>query len=258
MKKNQDIQFQALVDIMTQLRRECPWDREQTSESLKKYILEEAYEVIESIDRKNWKDLSSELGDLLLQVVFQSEIAREKGYFFIGDVVEGICKKLIERHPHVFGKTKVQSARDVEGNWEHIKINKENRDSLLDGIPKTAPALLTAQRLQEKAAKVNFDWKNISEVIEKLEEEIAEFKKALVDQDKLFVEEETGDILFSIVNLARFLEISAEEALRKSNNKFIRRFKYIERSFDNNYQKMKEDGLETLDKKWEEAKKKIK
>jgi MazG family protein len=249
--------FQQLIDIMEKLRSECPWDREQTADSLKKYILEEAYEVVEAIDHQNWKHLSAELGDLLLQVVFQSEIASEKGYFFIGDVIESICNKLIQRHPHVFGETEVQSAHDVEGNWEYIKVQKEGRRSLLDGIPKTAPALLTAQRLQEKAAKVDFDWKNISEVLKKLEEEITEFKKALSAQNKNLIEEETGDILFTIVNLARFLDITAEEALRKSNHKFVRRFQYIEREFGNNYQKMKDAGLETLDKKWEEAKKKI-
>ncbi len=249
--------FLELVKTMDRLRKECPWDREQTHESLRKYILEEAFEVVETIDKKNWKELGEELGDLLLQIIFQSVIGKESGEFSLESVIETLNNKLVERHPHVFGNKKVDSAKDVESNWEHIKLKNEQRKSLLSGIPKIAPALLRAQRLQERAARVSFDWDHLTDVIEKLEEELKELKKAIDENNHRDMEEEMGDILFSLVNISRFLEISAEDSLRKSNEKFARRFKYIEDSFDNNYKQMKKAGLKELDKKWEEAKKKV-
>jgi len=248
--------FIKLVETMDRLRKECPWDREQTHQSLRKYILEEAYEVIETIDEENWKELGEELGDLLLQIVFQSVIGEESGEFSLESVIDTLNKKLVERHPHVFGSKKVDSAKEVEINWEHIKLKNEQRKSLLDGVPKNSPALLRAQRLQERAARISFDWNHLGEVIEKFEEEIGELKKAIDDKNRRDIEEELGDILFSLVNISRFLEISAEDSLRKSNEKFTRRFKYIEEAFDNNYEQMKKAGLKELDKKWEEAKKK--
>lgn len=248
--------FLTLVDLMNLLRKKCPWDRKQTAESLRKYILEEAYEVIETIDRKKWNDLEKELGDLLLQVVFQSVIAEESGHFSLASVIESINTKLIERHPHVFADKKISSADDVEKNWEHIKIKNGGRNSLLSGIPQFAPALLVAQRLQERAAHVSFDWEKITDVLEKLTEELNELKAAIQDQNKEHSDEEIGDVLFSMVNLSRFLGISAEDALRNTNLKFTKRFQYIERAFDNDYEKMKQADLKTLDEKWEEAKKK--
>jgi MazG family protein len=255
MNKTLSDKFIDLVDIMDKLRNECPWDKEQTHQSLRKYILEEAYEVVETIDNENWEDLKEELGDLLLQVVFQSAIAKESGKFTIDSVIEILNNKLIERHPHIFGDKKVNSAKDVQMNWETIKLKKNKRKSLLEGIPVSAPALLRAQRLQERAAKVSFDWNKLTDVVDKLEEELKELKSAISVNNRQEIEEEMGDMLFSLVNISRFLEISAEDSLRKSNEKFICRFKYIEESFDNNYDQMKKAGLDELDKKWEEAKK---
>jgi MazG family protein len=248
--------FIVLVETMTRLRKECPWDRKQTHQSLRKYVLEEAYEVVETIDNENWKDLEEELGDLLLQIIFQSVIGEESGDFSLEAIIDTLTKKLVERHPHVFGTKKVESAEDVETNWEHIKLVKEQRKSLLDGVPKSAPALLRAQRLQERAARVSFDWDNLPDVIDKVEEELKELKIALNENNRQNMEEEMGDLLFSLVNISRFLDISAEDSLRKSNEKFSRRFNYIEETFDNNYVQMKKAGLKELDKKWEEAKKK--
>jgi MazG family protein len=255
MNKTLSDKFVELVDIMDKLRNECPWDKEQTHQSLRKYILEEAYEVVETIDNENWEDLKEELGDLLLQVVFQSAIAKESGKFTIDSVIGILNNKLIERHPHIFGDKKVNSAKDVQMNWETIKLKKSKRKSLLEGIPVSAPALLRAQRLQERASKVSFDWNKLTDIVDKLEEELKELKSAISVNNRQEIEEEMGDMLFSLVNISRFLEISAEDSLRKSNEKFIRRFKYIEESFDNNYDQIKKAGLDELDKKWEEAKK---
>jgi len=254
--RNLSSKFIELVEIMDTLRRKCPWDKEQTPQSLRKYVLEEAYEVIEAIDKENWEELEEELGDLLLQVVFQATIAKESGKFALENVIEKLNKKLVERHPHVFGDKKAHSAKEVQTNWEKIKIKNNNRKSLLDGIPSNAPALLRAQRLQERAAKVSFDWSRLNDVVNKLDEEIKELKSAIKLKNQREIEDEMGDILFSLVNISRFLEISAEDSLRKSSEKFIRRFKYIEEAFDNNYDQMKNAGLDELDKKWEEAKKK--
>jgi MazG family protein len=248
--------FIDLIDIMVKLRQECPWDKEQTHKSLRKYILEEAYEVIEALDKENWEDLEEELGDLLLQVVFQSVIAKESGKFTLETVIETLNQKLIERHPHVFGDKKVDSAKDVQVSWEKIKLKNKKRKSLLDGVPKNAPALLRAQRLQERASKVSFDWNRLTDVVDKLDEELRELKSAIHVNDQQEIEEEIGDIFFTLVNISRFLEITAEDSLRRSNEKFVRRFKYIEESFDNNYEKMRKAGLDELDQKWDEAKRK--
>jgi MazG family protein len=256
MERTLSDKFIELVNMMDKLRKECPWDREQTHESLRKYILEEAYEVVETIDNEDWEELGEELGDLLLQVVFQSAIAKESGKFSIESVIDRLNKKLVERHPHIFGNKKVNSAHDVQMNWEKIKLQNNKRKSLMDGVPSSAPALLRAQRLQERAAKVSFDWHHLSDVIKKVEEEFDELKVAVNGNNLQEIEEEMGDILFSLVNISRFLKISAEDSLRKSNEKFVRRFKYIEEAFDNNYEQMKKIGLSKLDKKWVEAKEK--
>ena len=254
MKSSIKESFSRLIDIMHQLRNECPWDRQQTAETLRKYILEEAYETVDTIDRKDWKKLQDELGDLLLQIVFQSEIAEENGHFSILSVIENINDKLISRHPHVFGNKNVNGAEEVEHNWEQIKINNENRKSLLAGIPESAPALLRSQRLQEKASRVSFDWEKTSDVVKQLDEDIEELKAAITKNDQKNVEEEVGDLFFTLVNLARFLNVSAEDALRQTNRKFISRFEYIEKAFGGDLSKMKEAGIEELDKLWHEAK----
>ena len=254
MKKKTAEKFIDLLDIMQKLRNECPWDKIQTPESLRKYIIEETYEVIETIDRKKWSALCEELGDLLLQIVFQSVIAQEKGRFDISDVLTHINNKLIKRHPHVFDAKGVLSAKEVENNWENIKANSGKRQSLLSGIPGSAPALLSAQRLQEKAARVGFDWPDMEGVMEKFYEEFKEFKEAINKKNKKKIFEEMGDMLFTLVNLSRFLDITAEDALRLVNKKFRTRFKHIEKHYNYDYQKLKSASLEELDSLWEDSK----
>lgn len=247
--------MEKLLAIMKRLRKDCPWDAEQTHDTLKPYLLEEAYEVLETIDTKNYDTMSKELGDLLLQIVFHSEIASESGKFNFDDVVEKISHKLVERHPHVFGDKKINSAEEVQSNWENSKLKSENRHSLLEGIPKSMPALLSAQRIQEKAASVGFEWEDLAPVFAKVQEEWDEFHEVYKKQDTDKMREEFGDLIFALVNLGRFLRINAEDACRQTNSKFIRRFQYIEKNYKNDPTAMKEATLEELDSFWEEAKK---
>lgn len=243
-----------LLAIMKRLRDECPWDAKQTHQSLRAYLLEETYEVLESIDTENWDNLAAELGDLLLQIIFHSEIAARQRRFDFGKVVNHIAGKLVQRHPHVFGDKQLHNAREVQDNWEHSKITNEKRTSILSGIPQTAPALLQAQRMQEKASSVGFDWHTIEPVIEKIEEEWHEFKEALVKNDPSAMQEELGDLLFSMVNFARLSGIVAEDALRMTNEKFKKRFQYIEKQYNHDPQAMKNESLEQLDQHWTAAK----
>lgn len=248
--------FEELMRIMKRLRKDCPWDRKQTAESLREYILEEAYETVDAIDNHDWEELKKELGDLLLQIVFQSVIAEEKRLFTIDDVIQSINQKLIERHPHVFGNVEVDSAEEVAENWEQIKRSKENRKSVLEGVPKHLGALLRAQKVQNKVTKVGFDWDKIDDVVQKLDEEIKEFKEALMKGTPDEMEEEVGDILFTLVNLARWKGINSENALRKTTNKFIARFQYIEEKLAERNLTPDKVDLAIMDKLWEEAKKK--
>lgn len=248
--------FEELMRIMRKLRAECPWDKAQSFESLREYVLEEAYEVVQAIDDKNWNSLKEELGDLALQIAFQSVIAEEQKLFTVEDVLQGINAKLIERHPHVFGSTQVTSASEVEKNWENIK-RKGKADSVLQGIPKHMGALLRAQKVQQKAAKVGFDWDKIEDVVLKLDEEVAELKEAIADRIQEKIEEEMGDILFSIVNIARRSGINAEDALRRTTNKFIARFQYIEEQMRARNLKWEEMDLAGMDQLWEEAKRNL-
>ena len=257
MSKSIEKKFSELLNIMDKLRQECPWDKKQTAESLRQYLLEETYEVIESIDNQNWQELGKELGDLLLQIVFQSSIAQEKGYFNIEDVIDNINKKLIERHPHVFAEKKVNSEKDVADNWEQIKMKSENRKSLLSGIPKHAPALLYAQRMQEKASKIGFDWEEVGSIVEKLDEEIDELKLALKKENRKNIEEEIGDTLFTLTNISRFLELNAEDSLRLTNDKFEKRFQFIEKHYNGDIDLMKQATLKELDELWEKSKTEI-
>jgi len=243
-----------LLHIMHRLRKECPWDAKQTHESLRQFLLEETYEVLETIDQQQWSKLAEELGDLLLQIVFHSEIASEQNRFDFSDVVDHISKKLIARHPHVFGDKALNSASQVQENWEHTKVKNEGRASLLSGVPKTAPALLQAQRLQEKAACVGFDWPEVEPVIDKVIEELNELKEEIKKNQRQKMEDELGDVLFALVNLGRFLNITAEDALRKTNQKFIRRFQYIEQQYNGDIRAMKKASLKELDQHWEQAK----
>jgi len=222
-------EFQRLVEIMQRLRRECPWDNAQTPETLRQYIMEEAYETIEAIDNKNWLELRKELGDLLLQIVFQAEIAEEENRFTLNDVIHHINEKLIERHPHVFGEVKVNNADEVKDNWERIKVEKENRQTIFEGLPKIMSALLFAQRVQDKASQVGFDWEDPNGVLKKISEEISELETGIKNQNPEEIEGEIGDVIFSLVNLCRFHKINAEDVLRQTTEKFIARFQYIEK-----------------------------
>ena len=250
-------EFQNLIDLMARLRKECPWDKKQTPQSLRQYILEEAYETIESIDDENWDELKKELGDLLLQIVFQAEIAVEEKRFTLEEVIRNINEKLIRRHPHVFGDVKVNNAEEVKENWEQIKIHKENRTSLLEGVPRNLSGLLRAQRLQDKAAQVGFDWPEITGVFDKIKEEVEELEESLKERNREAVEFELGDLLFTLVNFARFQDINAEDALRKSINKFVSRFQYIEKRLKDLNKTIYNSSLEEMDALWEESKDKI-
>lgn len=249
--------FEELVSIVRQLRAPggCPWDREQTHSSLLPFFLEEAYEVIESVDDRNWNTLKEELGDILLHVVFQALISEENSLFTIADSLAIINKKLVRRHPHVFGDKKADAAFYAKQNWEAEKHKEKKRDSRLDGVPPNLPGLVRAQRLQEKASYVGFDWEKIEQVWDKVHEEILELKEAQSQGVKEHVEEEIGDVLFAMVNLSRYFKISAEDALRKTNNKFIRRFKRIEKELKKQGIPIEEASLVEMDAIWEEAKK---
>jgi tetrapyrrole methylase family protein/MazG family protein len=249
--------FQGLLKIMERLRDEkgCPWDKEQTRESLKPFILEEAYELVEAIDKGDPETIKEELGDLLFQIVFQCQIAKEKKEFGIFDVIAKIGKKMIARHPHVFGKADYKTTDEVLSHWEEQKRREGKlRISILEGVPETLPSLLRAHRLQDRAARVGFDWPKIEDVFKKLNEEIMEFKKALEEKRRNKIEDELGDLLFMLVNVSRFIGINPEDALRKTIAKFISRFRYIEMSAADQGRKLSHMTLEEMDKLWEEAK----
>ncbi len=252
--------FERLVEIMKKLRAPggCPWDREQDHQSLKPYLVEETYEVIDSIEDNDMVQLREELGDLLLHVVFHAQIADENGDFNIDDVAASISEKLINRHPHIFKQKKDLTPDEVTRNWEKIKLveKKDSGESALSGVPRTAPALLKAFRLQQKAARFGFDWEKWQDVLAKSEEEIAELKKAIESAESNNIEEEIGDLLFSVVNLARFFSIDPETALNRMNKKFIERFQYVEKKLAENGKSLKDSNLEEMDSFWNEAKQK--
>ena len=252
--------FEELVEVMRTLYSPggCPWDSEQTHESLKPYLIEEAYEVIEAIDSGSDEHLAEELGDVMLQVVFHSQIASSEGRFTIDDVIGGIIRKLKRRHPHVYGDTAVKNSGEVVKNWEEIK-RKEKREkksggSVLDGLPEMLPALIKARRIQEKVSRVGFDWEQSEDVMLKIDEELAELKEAGKLQDRDAIEEEIGDLLFSVANYARFISLCPEDALRKTIDKFQKRFRYIERELPKRGKKLGEASLEEMDELWEEIK----
>jgi tetrapyrrole methylase family protein / MazG family protein len=249
--------FQKLIDIMARLRSEdgCAWDRVQTHETLKPYLIEESYEVIEAIDEKDPAKLKEELGDLLIQVVFHAQVAKDAGEFDINDVIEGICSKMVSRHPHVFGDARFDTPEEVVRQWhERKKEEGKLRDSALDGVPKELPSLLRAHRLQSRAAKVGFDWDRVEDVFGKLDEELKEFREALENKNMKGIEGELGDIFFVLVNIARFAGVNAEEALRKTISKFISRFRYIEMKAAEAGMELEGMSLEEMDVLWNEAK----
>jgi tetrapyrrole methylase family protein/MazG family protein len=258
--KKDKYDFKDLIKIMEILRKKCPWDKKQTFDSLIKYLKEETYELIEAIIKKDYKNIKEELGDLLLQVVFYSQIAKECGLFDINEVIDFLCKKLIRRHPHVFNNMNLKNEEEVLKNWEKIKTmeKKEKVRSVLDNIPKTLDPLQEAYELQTQAAKYKFDWPNKDLIIEKVKEELNELLEAIKKSDKEKIEEEIGDLLFVIVNLSRYLKIDPSLALKKSNLKFKRRFQYIEKKLKEHNLKIGEEKLEILEKFYQEAKEKEK
>ncbi len=249
-------QFEELVNIVSRLRAPdgCPWDREQTNHTLIPYFIEEVYEAIESIDDSDWDLVKEELGDILLHIVFQASIAEDEKNFQIIDSLDNINKKLINRHPHVFGDAKAEAAFHAKQNWEAEKHKEKGRESRLDGVPNSLPSLIRAQRLQQKASYAGFDWEKIEQVWGKVNEEIIELKEAEISGNNQHIEEEIGDLLFAIVNLSRHLNISSEDALRKTNQKFIRRFKKVEEGIKAKGKKLNEASLEEMDSIWNEAK----
>jgi tetrapyrrole methylase family protein/MazG family protein len=252
-------EIEKLLEIMEQLRskRGCPWDKKQTMESLKPFVIEEAYEVVEAIERGRNGEVCEELGDLLLQIVFLAQIGKERETFTFEDVVTGINEKLLRRHPHVFGEEKAENAEEVLHRWEQIKKEEkknQRRKSILEGVPKALPALLKAHRLQDRAARVGFDWEHLSQVLEKVEEELGEFKAALTKQNPAEVEDEFGDLLFALVNLSRFIKVSPEDALRKTISRFIARFQHIEEYAARHDVELHTLSLQEMDRLWNEAK----
>ncbi|MFP4013573.1 MAG: nucleoside triphosphate pyrophosphohydrolase [Chitinispirillaceae bacterium] len=253
-------QLERLVDIVARLRAPggCPWDQEQNHKSILTCILDEAYEFFEAVDENDTYKMKEELGDLLLQIVFHSQMASEENRFNLEDVAKEIGDKLIRRHPHVFGDTEVSSSEEVIHNWEQIKKEekgKEHRKYMVDDIPEALPALFRAEKMQRRVAKVGFDWKEVKPVLDKVEEEFGEFREAILSGDERHAEEELGDILFALVNVARHYKFSAEDALRLTTHKFARRFRYIEDRFNKLGKDIRKATLEEMDLYWEESKK---
>ncbi|MBA09958.1 MAG: nucleoside triphosphate pyrophosphohydrolase [Flavobacteriaceae bacterium] len=245
--------FDRLLTIMDELREECPWDKKQTMQSLRHLTIEETYELGDAILDDNLEQVKNELGDLLLHIVFYSKIASETKTFDIADVANSICEKLIHRHPHVYGDLKVSNEAEVKENWEQLKL-KEGKASVLEGVPRSLPALVKASRIQEKVAGVGFDWENSNQVWEKVQEELEEFKIELDASDKVSMEKEFGDVLFSLINYARSIGINPENALELTNKKFIRRFQFLEDKAKEMKRSLNDMTLNEMDVFWEEAK----
>jgi len=246
-------EFEKLVELISILRKECPWDRKQTHDTIKNNLIEEAYEAVDAIDNKNYEELSKELGDLLLHVIFHSRLGEEQNRFTINDVIYQISEKLIRRHPHVFSDTEIKNDSEVASNWEAIKL-KEGKSSIMDGIPKNLPGLIKAQRMQEKAANVGFDWAEWQLAWEKLNEEIDEWRESVTSQNIEEQKEEFGDLLFSLVNVGRLLDLNADDSMKNANKKFEERFRYIENKLKEKGRSITESDLEEMDKYWNEAK----
>ena len=245
--------FQRLLNIMDDLRAQCPWDKKQTMQSLRHLTIEETYELVDAILDNDLQEVKKELGDLLLHIVFYAKIGSETGDFDIADVANGVCEKLIIRHPHIYGDVKVDNEEDVKRNWEKIKL-KEGNKSVLGGVPKSLPALVKASRIQDKAAGVGFDWDNIDDVFAKVKEEIEELHAEVKAQKHTAIEAEFGDVLFSLINYARFLKVNPEDALERTNKKFIARFQYLERKAAESGKSLRDMTLAEMETYWQEAK----
>lgn len=251
--------FDRLLTIMDELREQCPWDQKQTMESLRHLSIEEMYELSDAILENDRDEIKNELGDLMLHIVFYARIGSEDGHFDIAEVINSICDKLIVRHPHIYGDVKVADDQEVKENWEKIKLEEKGDNSVLGGVPNSLPALIKAMRIQEKARGVGFDWEKKEQVWEKVEEEMAEFRSEFnVAENKPLnkskAQSEFGDLLFSLINYARFLDINAEEALERTNKKFIKRFRFLEEHSHKDGKKIADMSLEEMDVYWERAK----
>lgn len=246
--------FSRLLTIMDELREQCPWDRKQTMETLRPLTIEEMYELADAIVKNDLEEVKKELGDVMLHLVFYAKIGAEKGAFDITDVLNGICDKLVHRHPHIYGDVKVSGEEEVKQNWEKLKL-KEGKSSVLEGVPVSLPAMVKATRIQEKARGVGFDWDNQEQVWDKVQEELEELKAEVDAGNSTEMEAEFGDLLFSMINYARFLEVNPENALEKTNQKFIKRFQYLEKGAAASGRKLQDMTLAEMDAFWNEAKK---
>ncbi|HLW14961.1 MAG TPA: nucleoside triphosphate pyrophosphohydrolase [Flavobacteriaceae bacterium] len=248
--------FGRLLDIMDDLREKCPWDKKQTMESLRVLTIEETHELADAIIDNNLEEIKNELGDILLHMVFYSKIGEEQEAFDVADVLHGISEKLIRRHPHIYGDTKVANEQDVKENWEQIKLKEKANKGVLSGVPNSIPSLIQAIRIQEKAAGVGFDWDNKEQVYEKYQEEWQELQEEVKQENAKKIEEEFGDVLFSLINYARFLDVNPDNALAKTNTKFINRFKFIETQAKEQGQRIHDLSIEEMNRFWEIAKEK--
>lgn len=248
------VAFERLLNIMDELRAGCPWDRKQTLESLRYLTIEETYELSDAILEKDMDEIKKELGDLMLHLVFYSKIASEQNAFTITDVLNGICEKLIHRHPHIYGDVMAKDAETVKNNWEKIKLKEGERKTVLGGVPASLPAMVKAYRIQEKARGVGFDWDHVGQVWDKVQEELAELQYEKLNGSPEKIEDEFGDLLFALINYARFIDVNPEDALERTNKKFIRRFNYIEQKVNETGKSMHDMSLAELDVFWNEAK----
>ncbi len=253
-RENQLKAFDRLLTIMDELRDQCPWDKKQTLQSLRHLTIEETYELGDAILDNDLDEVKKELGDLLLHIVFYAKIGSETKDFDIADVANEICEKLIHRHPHIYGDVEVANEEDVKRNWENLKL-KEGKNSVLEGVPKSLPAMVKSNRIQDKVAGVGFDWEEPQQVFEKLKEELEELQYEVKQQDSDKIEAEFGDVLFSMINYARFLNVNPENALERTNKKFIKRFQYLEKKAKENNKSLQDMTLSEMDVFWEEAKK---
>ncbi|SEB42515.1 XTP/dITP diphosphohydrolase [Tenacibaculum sp. MAR_2009_124] len=253
-RKEQLAAFNRLLDIMDELREKCPWDKKQTLQSLRHLTIEETYELTDAILDNDLEEIKKELGDVLLHIVFYSKIGSEQKAFDIADVANSICDKLIERHPHIYGDIEVSNEEEVKQNWEKIKL-KEGKKSVLEGVPKSLPALVKASRIQEKVSGVGFDWEEPHQVWDKVQEELSELNDEIKNNDTEKIEKEFGDVLFSMINYARFINVNPENALEKTNKKFINRFQYLEKETKKIGKPLSEMTLSEMDVIWEQSKK---
>ena len=254
MSSTTEIAFTRLLTIMNELREKCPWDKKQTIETLRQLTIEETYELTDAISEGDWKGIKEELGDILLHLVFYAKIGTEQNQFTMEEVINGVCEKLIFRHPHIYGDVVVKDEEDVKRNWEKLKL-KEGKQSVLSGVPKALPAVVKAMRLQEKAKQVGFEWENKDQVWEKVEEEKNELMEAIESGDQVHMEEELGDLFFSLINFARFLQLDAEHALERTNKKFIDRFTKMEAAALAKGKALQDMTLEEMDAIWNQIKK---